>query len=48
MMTKIPRLKRQQRMSFLARGSCEVIRSGRGMHSIMISEEMLKTAFVIK
>jgi hypothetical protein len=35
-------------MIFRVRGSWEVMRSGRGMQSIMMSEEMLKTAFVIR
>jgi hypothetical protein len=48
MMTKMPREKRMQRRSFLVRGSLEVIRRGRGMQSIITSEEMLKTALVIR
>jgi len=47
-MTKMPREKRMQRRSFLVRGSLEVMRRGRGMQSIIMSEEMLKTALVIK
>lgn len=31
-----------------ARGSCEVISSGRGMHNIIISEETLKTVLVMR
>jgi hypothetical protein len=37
-----------QRRNFLVRGSLEVMRRGRGMQSIIMSEEMLKTALVIK
>jgi hypothetical protein len=48
MMTKTPREKRMQRRNFLVRGSLEVMRRGRGMQSIIMSEEMLKTALVIK
>jgi hypothetical protein len=48
MMTKMPREKRTQRISLRVRGSCEVIRRGRGMQSIIMSEEMLKTALVIR
>ena len=47
-MTKMPREKRMQRRNFLVRGSLEVMRRGRGMQSIIMSEEMLKTALVIK
>ena len=47
-MTKMPREKRMQRRSYLVRGSLEVMRRGRGMQSIIMSEEMLKTALVIK
>jgi hypothetical protein len=39
---------RWERLTYLARGSWEVIRRGRGMDSIIKSEEIFSTAFVIK
>lgn len=34
--------------TYLGRGSLEVTSMGRGMQSIMMSEEMLKTALVMR
>jgi hypothetical protein len=34
--------------TYLVRGSCEVIRRGSGMQSIIMSEVRLKTALVIR
>jgi hypothetical protein len=39
---------RWERLTYLARGSWEVIRRGRGMESIIRSEEIFNTAFVIR
>jgi len=47
-MTKTPRPKTQQRIAFLMGGNLENIRSGRGIHSIMMSEDMLKTALTMR
>lgn len=48
MMTKIPREKRMQSKAFLVGGSLVARSSGSGMKSIMRSEEILKTALVIR
>ena len=48
MITKMPREKRMQRINFRVRGSCEVMRRGSGMQSIIMSDEILKTALVIR
>lgn len=34
--------------TYFALGSCEAIKRGKGMHSIIISEVMLNTALVIR
>lgn len=46
--TKTPRLKMQHRMSFRLSGKRLRMNIGKAMQSMMISEEMLKTALVIR
>lgn len=48
MITKMPMEKTIQRMSFFRKGSWARMRIGSGMHSIKMSDEMLKTVFTIK
>jgi hypothetical protein len=48
MITKMAMEKTMQRMSFFCKGSLARMRIGSGMHSIITSDEMLKTVFTIR